>query len=198
LLISRNIKGNNQANNEVANYASLRLTTTCSKADDVSAPQDSGSNTLRLDDRTISERQLRAKVCEENRLTVEQQEDLYKVPARYRQQLTKRPGKCQRFEYEFKIEGSMPQSANSRPIPFALRSQVREQIQEMLRVGILDESHSAYINPITPVVREGKAVRICFDARRINKQMVADRTKVMPMRELLQKFYGAKKLQVWI
>ena len=118
LLISRNIKGNNQANNEVANYASLRLTTTCSKADDVSAPQDSGSNTLRLDDRTISERQLRAKVCEENRLT--------------------------QFEYEFKIEGSMPKSANSRPIPFALRSQVREQIQEMLRDGILEESHSTY------------------------------------------------------
>jgi len=36
------IKGNNQGNKEVASYASLRLTTTCSKADDVSAPQDSG------------------------------------------------------------------------------------------------------------------------------------------------------------
>jgi len=69
---------------------------------------------------------------------------------------------------------------------------VPEQIQEMLKDGILEQSHSAYINPITLVVREGKAVRICLDARRINKQMVADRTKVMPMRELLQKFYGAK------
>jgi citrate lyase gamma subunit len=86
----------------------------------------------------------------------------------------------------------MPHSANSRPIPFALRNQVREQIQEMLKHGILEELQSAYINQITLVVREGKAVRICLDARRINKQMVADRTKVMPMRELLQNFYGAK------
>jgi len=69
---------------------------------------------------------------------------------------------------------------------------VRDQIQEILRDGILEESHSAYINPITPVVREGKAVSVCLDARRINKQMFADRTKVMPMRELLQKFHGAK------
>ena len=53
-------------------------------------------------------------------------------------------------------------------------------------------SHSAYINPITLLVREGKAVCICLDARRINKQMIVDRTKGMPMRELLQKFYGAK------
>jgi len=125
-------------------------------------------------------------------LTAEQQEDLYKVLARYQQQLTKRPGKCTQFEYEFKIEGSMPHSANSRSISFALRNQVREQIQEMLKDGILEESHSAYINPFTLIVREGKAVRICLDARRINKQMVADRTKVMPMRELLQKLYGTK------
>jgi hypothetical protein len=62
----------------------------------------------------------------------------------------------------------------------------------MLTDGILEESHSAYINPITLVVRKGKAVCICLDARRINKQTVADRTKVMPMREILQKFYGAK------
>jgi hypothetical protein len=69
---------------------------------------------------------------------------------------------------------------------------VREQIQAMLQDGLLEESHSPYINPITLVVREGKAVRICLDARRINKQVVADRTKVMPMRELLQKVYCSK------
>jgi hypothetical protein len=86
----------------------------------------------------------------------------------------------------------VPHSANSRPIPFALRNQVREQIQAMLKDGILEESHSAYINQIILVVREGRAVHICLDARRINKQMVPDSTKVWPMRQLLQKFYGAK------
>jgi len=117
---------------------------------------------------------------------------LYNVLAKYGQHFTKRPGKCPQFEYEFKIEGNVPHSANSRPIPLTLRNQAREQIQVMLKDGILEESHSAYINPITLVVREGKAVRICLDARRINKQMVVDRTKVMPMRELLQKIYGTK------
>jgi hypothetical protein len=86
----------------------------------------------------------------------------------------------------------MPHSADSRPIPFALRNQVREQTEAMLKDGILEESHSAYINPITLVVCEGKAVHICLDARQVNKQMVADHMKVMPMCELLQKLYGAK------
>jgi len=64
-------------------------------------------------------------VCEDNRLSTEQQEDLYNVLAKYRQHLTKRAGKWTQFEHEFKIEGSMPHSASSRPNPFALRNQVR-------------------------------------------------------------------------
>ena len=159
---------------------------------DVTSPQKSGTNKLRTDDRTISEEQLYTKVCEYNRLSPEQQEDLYNVLAKYRQHLTKRPGKCTQFAYDFKIEGSLTHSANSRPAPFALRNQVRDKIQAMLKDGILEESHSAYKNPVTLVVCEGKAVRICLDARRINKQMVADRTKVMTMHEFLQRFYGAK------
>jgi len=71
----------------------------------------------------------------------------------------------------------MPHSANSRPVTFALWNQFREQIQAMLKDGVLQESHLAYINIIFLVVREGKSVRICLDVRRINKQMVADHTK---------------------
>jgi len=65
------------------------------------------------------------------------------VLIKYQQHLTNRPGRCNAFEYEFKIEGDMPPTANSRPIPFALRAPVRQQIQEMLRDRILEESFSA-------------------------------------------------------
>ena len=110
---------------------------------------------------------------------------------KYQQQLTKRPGRCNAFEYEFKIEGGMPISANSRPMPFALRAPVREQKQAMLKDGILEESYSTYVNPITLVHRDGKSIRICVDSRRINKLMVADRVKVQPMREPLKRFHGS-------
>ena len=93
--------------------------------------------------------------------------------------------------HKHKIEVSIAASANSRLIPFALRDQVRDQIQVMLKDDILEESFSSYINPLTLFVREMKPLRICVDARRINRQMTADRTKVLPLRELLQKFHGA-------
>ena len=92
-----------------------------------------------LDDRIITADQVRAKVCENNILSPQQQNELYGVLIKYQQHLTKRPGRCNAFQYEFKIEGDMPPMANSRPIPFALRAPVREQIQEMLRGRILEE-----------------------------------------------------------
>jgi len=122
------IKDNNGNNNEVPDRTSLCLATTCHKTDDVSSSQESGTIKLGTDNRTISEEQIHAKVCEDNRFSTEQQEDFYNVLAKYRQHLTKRPGKCTQFVHGFKIERSMPHSANSRPSPFALRNQVREQI----------------------------------------------------------------------
>jgi hypothetical protein len=135
----------------------------------------------------ITADQLRAKVRENNVLSPQQQNDLYEVLIKYQQHLTKRPGRCNMFEYEFNIEGDMPPTANSRPITFVMRAPVPEQIQAMLRDGILEKSYSAYVNTLTQVHREPKPIRICVDARRINKLMVADRVKVQPMRELSQR-----------
>jgi hypothetical protein len=143
------------------------------------------------DDRIITSDQLRAKVCENNKLSLQQREEIYGLLLKYQQHLTKRPGRCSVFEYEFQIEGDMPTNANFRPIPFALRAPVRVHVQAMLRDGILEESYSAYVNPLTLVHLEGKSIRICIDARRINKLIVGDRVKVQPMRELLQRFHGS-------
>jgi hypothetical protein len=173
------------------NKTILCLAANYSKTGTANALQNPETTFIAQDDRMITTDQLRAKVSENNKLSPSQQEELFKVLSKYQRSLTKRPGRCTEFDYEFKIEGSMPASANSRPIPFALRDQVRDQILSMLRDGILEESYSAYVNPLTLVTREDKPVRICVDARRINRQMVADRAKVVPMRELLQKFHNS-------
>jgi len=107
----------------------------------------------------------------------------------------RRPERGNAFHHECEIEGDMPNSANSRPIAITLRVTVREQIQAMLRDGILEESCSEYINPLTLVHREQKPIRISVDARRINKLMVPDRVKVQPMREVLLRFHGSSYIK---
>jgi hypothetical protein len=105
--------------------------------------------------------------------------------------MNKKPGRCKDFKYQFNIQGKPPKQMSSRRIPFALRKQVREQIQEMVADGILEEFFSDYVNPLTIVPKENKSPRICLDARNINRVMVADRAKTPAMRELLQRFHGS-------
>jgi hypothetical protein len=64
-----------------------------------------------LDDRMITADQLRAKVCGNSILSPQQQKELYGVLFIYQLHLTKRPGRCNVFEYEFKIEGDVPLTA---------------------------------------------------------------------------------------
>jgi hypothetical protein len=95
------------------------------------------------------------------------------------------------FEYRFQMQGGLPKSCNSRTIPFPLGREVREQIEEMIKNGILEISHSPYVIPLKIIQRKHTPVRICADARQVNKQM-PDRTKTPPAHELLQRFHGAK------
>ena len=157
---------------DAANKRTLCFTTTSWKTNAVDTQhKQQGLDTRQIttDDKMITAEQLRGKFSEKNNLSPQQQENLYNVLIKEQQHLTKRPGKCTKFEYEFKIEGSMPTCANSRPIPFASRDQVRDQIQVMLKDDILEKSFSSYINPLTLVVREMKPLPICVDARRINR-----------------------------
>jgi hypothetical protein len=181
--------GNLSNDDDSADDARLCLTASYFEPNYANSSHKPKANVNSPDDRMITADQLRAKVCENN-MSPQQQQELYGVLFKYQQHLTKRPGRCNVFQYEFKIE-HIPSSANCQPIPFTLRAQVRDQIQAMLKDVILEEFYSAYVNPLTLVHRKQKPIHNCVDARRINKLMKADRVKVQPMCELLQRFHGS-------
>jgi hypothetical protein len=64
----------------------------------------------------------------------------------------------------------------------------------MLNDGILEESYSDYVNPLTLMLREHTPLRMCVDARGVKRQMTPDRVKVAPIRELLQRLRGCKDI----
>ena len=101
------------------------------------------------------------------------------------------------FEYRFNIVGKLPKSASSRTIPFALRDDVRAQIQDMLIDGILEESYSEYVNPLNLLLREYKPLSLRVDSRGVNREMTPDRVKVALMRELLQRLHGSRYNTTW-
>jgi predicted Zn-ribbon and HTH transcriptional regulator len=152
----------------------------------------SGTHNTSREDRPITKDQICKVVNELENLTSNQKQKLSAILLKYQGSLTKKPSKCKSFEYTFQVEGKLPKSTYSCPIPFALRLTVSEEIRQLMKDGILEESHSAYLNPLTVVQREGKSPRICVDARKINQITIPDRAKVELMQELLQRFHGTK------
>jgi hypothetical protein len=144
------------------------------------------------DARNVSIRDLRAKVYEAVSLKEVQKEELFHLLVKYEDAFTTKPGKCKNFSYKFDVNCPEPIVGHSRPIPFSARDAVRTQIEQMERDGILEISTSTHVNPLCVVLREGKALRICLDARRVNKFMSPDPAKVEPINELLQRFHGSR------
>jgi hypothetical protein len=70
-------------------------------------------------------------------LNAEQKLQLFKTLVKYLPSLTDKPGKCTLLKYEFQVKTDQPVRSFSRPVPFALRPAVKEQIQTILRDDIL-------------------------------------------------------------
>ena len=76
------------------NKTILCLAANYSKTGAANALQNSETTVIAQDDRMITTDQIRAKVCENNKLSPSQQEELFKVLSKYQRSLTKRPGRC--------------------------------------------------------------------------------------------------------
>ena len=64
--------------------------------------------------RVITSDKLRAKISEYDDLNDIQRDHLLAILMKYQPQLTKRPGKCNGFEYHFNVVGKLPKATSSR------------------------------------------------------------------------------------
>jgi hypothetical protein len=122
----------------------------------------------------------------------DQKGDLFNVLVKFISGMTTKPGRCKLFTYKFDVITDKPIVGYSRPIAFAMRPAVRAQIAQMIEDDILEVSNSPILNPLTIVQREGKKVRICVDARKVNEHTIPDHERTPPLQELLQRFEGSQ------
>ena len=124
-------------------------------------------------------------------LTDEQIERLIQI-YNYRHVFSDTPGKVKNFQCEIKFNYQTEFKRKSYPIAFSLKEAVRLEIQRFIENDIIEISNSPYTNPIVAVPKQNGAVRICLDAREINKGIINDRTSPGEIDEILKKFYGIR------
>ena len=68
------------------------------------------------DERKVGCQLVLQKINIEDTLSEPQKEKLSTLLLKYQTHITKKPGKCNCFEYRFHLQGEVPKSRNSRPI----------------------------------------------------------------------------------
>ena len=72
------------------------------------------------------------------------------------------------------------------------REKVDLEIERMLAYGTIERSTTPFINPMLPVNKSNGSVRLCMDARELNKRLQPDRDGPEEMEEVLRKCIGSK------
>ncbi len=113
-----------------------------------------------------------------------QRSNVEKLLDSYQEVLTDLPGKTNLGEHEIKLVDDEPVKRKPYPIPHALRGKVREEIQTMLKMGIIERSNSPYASPLVICKKSDGSDRYCVDMRLINQKTIFDCEPIADQEEI--------------
>ncbi len=88
--------------------------------------------------------------------------------------LTDVPGKTNLGFHDIRVETDAAIRSKPYPLPYALIDTVNDEVESMLRMGIIEKSESPYASPIVLVKKPDGSNRFCIDFRKLNKITVFD------------------------
>lgn len=104
-------------------------------------------------------------------------------------------GSFNKFKVHLKLkENSLPKFFKPRPVPFAIKDKVENELQRLVSLGILvPVDNSQYATPIVPVLKENGKVRIAGDySVTLNKDLVIDKYPLPRIEEVFAKLGGGE------
>lgn len=73
------------------------------------------------------------------------------------------------YVHRLQVDEDKPFKCKTYPIPFKRRKKVQEEIQNMIDANIIEAAKTNFINPLVIVSKKDDSIRICLDARNLNK-----------------------------
>lgn len=81
---------------------------------------------------------------------------------------TDRLGRTHLLKHVIDTGDAPPFKQRQYPLPQALQDHLEKEVDNMLKMGIIQESKSSYCSPIWLVQKSDKSYRVCFDGRKLN------------------------------
>ncbi|RWS18194.1 uncharacterized protein B4U80_08958, partial [Leptotrombidium deliense] len=128
-------------------------------------------------------------------LTDEQREQLLAVLNKHKDRFAfdkYKLGKCNVTELSIDLTDDIPvRQAPYRYSP-KQREQIQKEIEEMILMGVVEESTSDYSSPVVLVKKHDGGTRMCVDLRKLNKKIKSDNYPMTNAKDCLHALSGSK------
>jgi hypothetical protein len=116
---------------------------------------------------------------------------------KHRNNFSTNPGKMKDVQAKLELEPGSKVDNKSYPIPYSKKIKVKQKLDELMQAGIIEESTSSYTNPLVVITKRDGNIRLCLDARNLNKHLKKDQTCPEEIDSILQRFHGKKFFTVF-
>ena len=103
-------------------------------------------------------------------------------------------GKCTKTKVSIHLKDDIkPIFCNARPIPFAVKQKVQDEIDRLVDLGVLQKiNFSDWAAPIVVVNKPNGKVRLCGDFKALNRRINVDQHPIPTLDVLLEKLQGGQ------
>ena len=121
-------------------------------------------------------------------LTDRQKKEAKGLVREFKHIFTETPGTTHLVEHRIETTTNEPVRVKQYPVPYAVQSNIDEEVSKMLKADIIEPSTSAYNAPVLLVLKKDQTNRICVDFRRLNCVTKFDTEPMGNIEEILTKF----------
>ncbi|GBM99785.1 Retrovirus-related Pol polyprotein from transposon 17.6 [Araneus ventricosus] len=101
-------------------------------------------------------------------------------------------GECDLVQHQIHLTDNIPTRQRPYRVPYALKPEMRRQINILLEAGIIQPSNSPYAAPVLLVRKPDGSFRLVADLRKLNEKTIPDNFPLPNLTEMVDMLSGAK------
>jgi len=101
-------------------------------------------------------------------LEPDQIKDLRELVSDYRDIFSDVPRLTNLAEHKIEVTTDVPIRSKPYPLPYAMRSVVHDELDVMLKLGVIEPCNSACASPLVVIKKADQTNRMCVDFRKLN------------------------------
>jgi hypothetical protein len=125
-------------------------------------------------------------------LSPQQKQDISQILERHAEAFSDVPGRTNVIKHVVNTTNETPIRQRAYRTPYALKQKVKDEIDTMLQLGVIEETDSSYASPIVVVAKPNGDIRVATDYRFLNKVTEFDPYPIPQINQILDEVAQAK------